>query len=102
LNRGVGRVAGTHLESNLGISGHRDGYFRALRSIAPGDRIVLETPGAAYEYAVQEISVVSPGDVHVLDPTAEPTLTLVTCFPFFVLGPAPERFIVRAVRVAAR
>lgn len=99
LNRGVGRVAGTRLETNLGVSGHRDGYFRALRKIAPGDRIVLETPDTIYEYAVRTLSVVSPEDVHVLDPTPEPTLTLVTCYPFFMLGSAPKRFIVHAVRV---
>lgn len=99
LNRGVGRVAGTRIETNLGISGHRDGYFRGLRRIAPGDRIRLETPGGAYDYEVRTLSVVSPEDVQVLDPTPEPTLTLVTCFPFFALGPAPKRFIVRAVRI---
>jgi len=99
LNRGVGRVAGTRIETNLGISGHRDGFFRGLRHIAQGDRIRLETPGGAYEYEVRTFSVVSPEDVRVLDPTPEPTLTLVTCFPFFALGPAPKRFIVHAVRV---
>ena len=99
LNRGVGRVAGTRIETNLGISGHRDGFFRGLRKVAPGDRIRLETPEAAYEYEVRTLSVVSPEDVQVLDPTPEPTLTLVTCFPFFALGPAPKRFIVHAVRV---
>ena len=99
LNRGVGRVAGTRIETNLGISGHRDGFFRGLRHVAPGDRIRLEIPGAAYEYEVRTLSVVSPDDVRVLEPTPEPTLTLVTCFPFFVLGPAPQRFIVHAVRV---
>lgn len=99
LNRGVGRVAGTRLETNLGVSGHRDGFFRGLRKVAPGDRIRLETPDAVYEYEVRTLVVVSPVDVHVLDPTPEPTLTLVTCFPFFALGPAPKRFIVHAVRV---
>lgn len=99
LNRGVGRVAGTRIEANLGISGHRDGFFRGLRNVALGDRVRLETPGAAHEYEVRSVSVVSPEDVHVLDPTPEPTLTLVTCFPFFALGPAPKRFIVHAVSV---
>lgn len=99
LNRGVGTIEGTRIETNLGISGHRDGFFRSLRNIAPGDRIRLETPGAVHDYEVVELMVVSPDQVHVLDPTAEPTLTLVTCFPFFWLGPAPDRFIVRAIRV---
>lgn len=99
LNRGVGRVAGTRVETNLGLSGHRDGFFRALRHVVPGDRIRLETPGAVYDYEVRALSVVNPEDVHVLDPTPEPTLTLVTCFPFFALGPAPQRFIVQAALV---
>lgn len=99
LNRGVGRVAGTRIETNLGIAGHRDGFFRGLRHVVPGDRIQLEIPGAAYEYEVRSVSVVAPEDVHVLDATPEPTLTLVTCFPFFTLGPAPQRFIVHAVRI---
>lgn len=99
LNRGVGTIEGTRIETNLGVSGHRDGFFRTLRNIAPGDRIRLETPGTAYDYEVVALSVVSPDDVHVLDPTEEPTLTLVTCFPFFWLGPAPDRFIVHAIRI---
>jgi sortase A len=65
------------------------------------DRITLETPGASYTYEVRSLSVVAPEDVHVLDPTPAPTLTLVTCHPFFVLGHAPNRFIVHAVRVEA-
>lgn len=101
LNRGVGRVAGTRIESNLGISGHRDGFFRGLRSVVEGDRILLQTPTATHVYEVRTLSIVWPEDVHVLDPTPEPALTLITCFPFFVLGHAPQRFIVRAVRVAS-
>ena len=100
LNRGVGRIAGTRMQSNLGIAGHRDGYFRPLRKLTKGARIDLETRDAIYTYEVRSLSIVSPEDVHVLDPTPGPTLTLVTCYPFFVLGPAPKRFVVHAVRVA--
>ena len=99
LNRGVGRIEGTRIESNLGIAGHRDGFFRALRNVAEHDLITLETPHSSYTYEVQSLSVVSPEDVQVLAPTPGPTLTLVTCHPFFVLGHAPTRFIVHAVRV---
>jgi sortase A len=99
LDRGVGRVAGTRIETNLGVSGHRDGFFLGLRNVSTGDCIRLETPGAAYDYEVCTLSVGSPEDVHVLGPTLEPTLTLVTCFPFCALGNAPKRFIVHAVRV---
>jgi sortase A len=99
LNRGVGRIAGTRIASNLGIAGHRDGFFRALRKVAANDRIILETPRASHVYEVRSLTVVSPEDVQVLAPTAEPTLTLVTCHPFFVLGHAPNRFIVHAVLI---
>lgn len=99
LNRGVGRIEGTRIESNLGIAGHRDGFFRALRNVARDDRITLETPRASYVYEIRSLTVVSPEDVQVLAPTPEPTLTLVTCYPFFVLGHAPKRFIVHAVRI---
>jgi LPXTG-site transpeptidase (sortase) family protein len=98
LNRGVGRIAGTRIESNLGIAGHRDGFFRALRNVAEHDLISLETPHASYTYEVRSLSVVAPEDVQVLAPTPGPTLTLVTCHPFFVLGHASKRFIVHAVR----
>lgn len=101
LNRGVGRIAGTRIESNLGIAGHRDGFFRSLRNVAESDLIILETPHSSTTYEVRSLSVVSPEDVGVLAPTAGPTLTLVTCHPFFVLGHAPKRFIVHAVRIDA-
>jgi len=99
LNRGVGRIEGTRIESNLGIAGHRDGFFRALRNVAEHDLITLETPDSSYTYEVQSLSVVAPENVQVLAPTPGPTLTLVTCHPFFVLGHASKRFIVHAVRV---
>lgn len=100
LNRGVGRIEGTQITSNLGIAGHRDGFFRSLRNATTGDRITLETQGSTYAYEVRSLSIVSPEDVQVLDPTPGPTLTLVTCHPFFVLGHAPQRFVVHAVRMA--
>lgn len=99
LNRGVGRILGTARvgeSGNLGIAGHRDGFFRGLESISPGDVIELIRPGHADEYAVKEIRIVTPDDVSVLDPTPMPTLTLVTCFPFYFVGHAPKRYIVTA------
>ena len=101
LNRAVGRIAGTARPGepgNLGIAGHRDGFFRGLKDLAPGGELELETlDGARLVYTVRDIWVVQPADVHVLDPTPEPSLTLVTCFPFYHVGSAPERYIVRAV-----
>lgn len=101
LNRGVGWIAGTTVPGrigNVGIAGHRDGIFRGLKDISPGDALELETPHGREQYAVADIRIVDPKDVSVLNPTREATVTLVTCFPFYYVGDAPQRFIVRAVR----
>lgn len=104
LNRAVGHIEETPLpgtDSNSGIAGHRDGFFRGLKEVAPGDAIELETPGGRETYHVHRIWIVDPEDVSVLDPTPVRTLTLVTCYPFYFVGSAPQRFIVRAVRAEA-
>lgn len=102
LDRAVGRIEGTARPDepgNLGIAGHRDGYFRGLKELAPGDAVRLATLEGVAHYRVAAIDVVEPERVDVLDPTAEPTLTLVTCYPFYYVGDAPQRYVVRAVRV---
>ena len=99
LNRGVGRIEGTARigqSGNLGIAGHRDGFFRGLKDVAPGDSINLEAQGKTAHYTVSQTQIVGPGDVQVLRPTLAPTITLVTCFPFYFVGSAPQRFIVTA------
>ena len=99
LNRGVGRILGTAQigqAGNLGIAGHRDGFFRGLKDIGPGDVVELNRHGRTDEYVVSQIQIVKPEDTHVLHPTPTPTLTLVTCFPFYYVGSAPERFVVTA------
>ena len=102
LNRAVGHIEGTVLpgtDGNSGIAGHRDGFFRGLKDIGPGDAIEVETlRGKKEVYRVERIWVVDPEDVSVLDPTSTRSLTLVTCYPFYHVGPAPQRYIVRAVR----
>jgi sortase A len=101
LNRGVGRILGTAeigTGGNVGIAGHRDGFFRGLKDIVPGDEIDLVRIGQSDSYVVENIHIVNPEDVSVLEPTRVPTLTLVTCFPFYYIGSAPQRFIVRASR----
>jgi len=83
---------------NIAVAAHRDTYFEPLRRIDPGDEIRLETPdGRRYTYVVERVAVVEPTNVRPLAPTAEAALTLVTCFPFDYIGPAPRRYIVRAV-----
>ena len=101
LNRAVGHIEDTALpgtDGNSGIAGHRDGFFRGLKDVRPDDVIELETLRGKEEYRVERIWIVYPEDVSVLDATPTRSLTLVTCYPFYHVGPAPQRYIVRAVR----
>lgn len=103
LRYGAGHVPGTPLPGsagNVGIAAHRDTIFRPLSRIARDDRITLRTPGTYYEYSVESTSIVRPSDVSVLDGSNTDELTLVTCYPFWYVGPAPLRFVVRARRVS--
>lgn len=81
----------------MGIAGHRDGFFRVLKDISVGDFIDIESLAGSRRYRVLETLIVDPADVYVLDPTQEPSVTLVTCYPFYFVGHAPQRFIVRGV-----
>src|SRR5271154_4963475 len=99
LNRGVGRILGTAQigrPGNLGIAGHRDGFFRGLKDVGRDDIIELIRPGRTDRYVITQLQIVSPEDVAVLAPTSQPTLTLVTCFPFYYIGNAPKRYVVTA------
>ena len=99
LNRGVGRIKGTARtdgKGNLGIAGHRDGFFRPLKDIVVGDSMELLTTKGVVNYKVTSIVIVDPGDVSVLAPTKKATITLVTCYPFYFVGHAPKRYIVKA------
>jgi sortase A len=106
LNRGLGRISGTARVGelgNLGIAGHRDGFFRGLKDIQPGDAVELELPGRTDTYVVTQIQVVKPENTTVLEPSPTATLTLVTCFPFYFVGSAPERYVVTtSVRNSSR
>jgi sortase A len=99
LNRGAGRIIGTGRPGaggNMGISGHRDGFFRALKDIRIGDSIVLDlADGRSETFVVDEIQIVTPDNVDILMPRAAPSVTLVTCYPFYFIGSAPKRFIVQ-------
>ena len=103
LRRAVGHIPGTGMPGkpgNVGLAGHRDTFFRPLRNIRGGDVITLTTPAGEYRYRVVSIKIVKPSDLGVLDPSVTEVLTLVTCYPFYYIGPAPDRFIVRAERIA--
>jgi sortase A len=105
LDRGVGHIQDTAqpgTDGNLGIAGHRDGFFRGLKDMTPGDLMELDTLQGTDVYRVERTWVVGPEEVSVLDPTSTPAITLVTCYPFYFVGSAPDRFIVRAVRVGDR
>ena len=102
LRRAVGHIAGTALpgrSGNIGIAGHRDTFFRPLRNIQSNDVITLTTRSGEYRYRVVSTKIVHPDNVAVLNSDGNEILTLVTCYPFYFLGSAPQRFIVRAERV---
>jgi sortase A len=100
LRRAVGHITGTALPGqpgNVGISGHRDTFFRPLRNIRRNDIITLTTLFGDYRYRVVSTRIVRPDSVAELDPSRDEILTLVTCYPFYYVGPAPNRFIVKAL-----
>ena len=102
LRTAIGHIPGTALPGktgNVGLAGHRDTFFRALRDIEKDDAIDFETDSGTFRYAVQSTKIVNPRDVSVLTASTGRTLTLVTCYPFYYVGSAPKRFIVRAVQV---
>jgi sortase A len=103
LRRAAGHIPGTALpsgeEGNIGIAAHRDSFFRALKDIRKDDTIELTTLDGTRRYQVEWTKIVQPTDTSVLAPTRGPALTLVTCYPFYYVGSAPKRFIVRAHRI---
>jgi len=104
LRVGAGHIEGTAIPGeagNSGIAAHRDTFFRPLENIRTHDDIRLETARGLSHYQVDSIRIVLPDDVAVLEPTAEPGVTLVTCYPFYFVGAAPKRFIVHAHKMAA-
>jgi sortase A len=103
LRRAVGHIPGTALPGrpgNVAIAGHRDTFFRALRNVREDDEITVSTLEGSYRYRVDSIKVVGPEDIQVLDNSGGDILTLVTCYPFYFVGPAPRRFIVRAQKIS--
>jgi len=99
LDRGVGRIVGSArigTAGNTALAGHRDGFFRGLKDISIGAHVELVTPDRIIHYLVEQTEVVAPDDVSVLTSRGSPSLTLVTCFPFYFVGDAPKRFIVHA------
>ena len=99
LDRGAGWIAGTArpgTNGNIAIAGHRDGFFRGLKDLQTGDTITLNLRTEIDSYVVDRIEIVDPTDVSVLRQEATPKLTLVTCYPFYYVGSAPQRYILQA------
>jgi len=104
LSRAVGHAIGTALPGqpgNVTLAAHRDTFFRHLSDMRWGDIIELKEQGREYSYQVRFTTVVGPNDTWVLEPTAGETLTLLSCYPFHFVGPAPDRFVIRARRIRA-
>ena len=102
LSRGAGWIEGTAAPNsggNMAVAAHRDRYFRALKDVQLGDILELESLAGSGEFQVSRIVIVDPDDVSVLDDTLAPTVTLVTCYPFYFIGNAPQRYIVQAIAV---
>jgi len=105
LRRAVGHIPDTALPGqpgNVGISGHRDTFFRPLKDLKIKDEIQFSTWNGDFRYVVESLTVVDPNNVGVLAPSSENLLTLVTCYPFFYIGAAPKRFVVRARQTPAQ
>jgi sortase A len=104
LRRAVGHLSNSALpgeSGNVALAGHRDTFFRPLRDIRLGDEIRFKTPARSFDYLVESIEIVAPTDIRVLESSTGHHLTLLTCFPFHYVGPAPKRFVVRAREVHA-
>jgi sortase A len=105
LARGAGLITGTAAPGtagNVAIAAHRDSFFRGLKDLEIGDLVELDTQYSTWSYRVSALWVVDPDDVNVIADTSEPVLTLVTCYPFYFVGHAPQRFIVRATVMKVR
>jgi len=103
LRRAVGHIPGTSLpgdSGNVGLAGHRDTFFRPLKDLKIKDEIQFSTLKGNFKYEVQSLRVVDPSNVGVLASSGENVLTMVTCYPFYFVGPAPKRWIVRARQVS--
>jgi sortase A len=102
LRRSVGHVPGTALpgaNGNVSLSAHRDSFFRHVGELRANDLISITTLAGTFDYAVESTRVVDPDEVSVLRDVGRPTLTLVTCYPFYFVGPAPKRFVVHAALI---
>jgi len=99
LKVAIGHIPSTALpgqSGNIGVAGHRDTFFRGLKDLKTGDLIQFSTLSGDFQYVVDSLTIVAPDNATSLAPTSENVLTMVTCYPFYFVGDAPQRFVVRA------
>jgi len=104
LARAIGHLPDTAMpwdQGNSALAAHRDTFFRPLRNVREGDEIHVTTRQGPLSYRVTQIKITTPDDVQVLAQSPTPVLTLVTCYPFYYVGNAPKRYIVRAERLSS-
>ncbi len=94
---GPGHIKDTPAPGDAGnsvITGHRDTFFRHIYELTKGDVVTVQRKGKSFDYEVVGKKVVQPTDISVLDPSSDSRLTLITCYPTYYIGPAPERLVV--------
>jgi sortase A len=79
---------------NSVISAHRDTFFRHIHELKKGDYILVQRAGHQFRYEVTGKKIIQPDDIWVTKPTPDAQLTLLTCYPTYYIGPAPERLVV--------
>jgi sortase A len=97
LKLGIGRIKTSAQPGEMGnsvITAHRDTFFRKIYELTKGDEILIRRNGEVFRYRVTGKRIVDPSDVSVIRPTKDAQLTLITCYPTYFIGPAPERLVV--------
>lgn len=97
LMRGPGHISSSAYpgeQGNVVISAHRDTFFRHIVELSKGDQIQLQRGGTTYTYEVTGKKITDPNDISVIRQTQDARLTLITCYPTYYIGPAPERLVV--------
>jgi len=105
LEKGIGHFAGSVMpgeEDNSVLSGHRDTIFRRLGEVGKGDLLVVTTTAGEFTYKVKNVRIVEKNDRSVIVPKPTATLTVTTCYPFYYIGDAPERYILVATLTSSK
>ena len=104
LKKGIGQVNRTALPgegNNTILSGHRDTVLRNLGKLEVGDQLIASTAAGMFTYRITKINIVDKDDLTVISPKPRDTLTLITCYPFYFIGPAPQRYVISAELISS-